>query len=164
MKRAIRVSTLPPPALYTHTSPTSPTFRQLLRSNDDIDVFWGITGYGSMGSHYGCQLPGQNYVPSVTKIWILLQKGQEQYQNIFLNQKVLLKTVVCPFIPFYWCDKYVSLKNLTLSPWTKWSQFISQTIFSHAFSWMKSFVFWLKINWSLFLRVQLTIFQHWFRL
>ena len=40
---------------------------------------------------------------------------------------------------------------------------ISQTIFSDAFSWMKSFVFWLKFQWSLFLRVQLTITQHWFR-
>ena len=33
---------------------------------------------------------------------------------------------------------------------------ISQTTFSNAFSWMKSFVFW-------FLKVQITIFQHWFR-
>ena len=40
---------------------------------------------------------------------------------------------------------------------------ISQTIFSDAFSWMKRFVFWLQILWSLFLRVQLTITQHWFR-
>ena len=30
---------------------------------------------------------------------------------------------------------------------------ISQTIFSDVFSWVKSFVFWLKFNWSLFLRV-----------
>ena len=33
---------------------------------------------------------------------------------------------------------------------------ISQTIFSDAFSWMKSFVFWSKFHW-----VQLTITQHW---
>ena len=33
----------------------------------------------------------------------------------------------------------------------------SQTIFSDAFSWMKSFVFWSQFHWSLFLRVQLTI-------
>ena len=32
---------------------------------------------------------------------------------------------------------------------------VSQTIFSDAWSWMKSFVFWLKFHWSLFLRVQL---------
>ena len=40
---------------------------------------------------------------------------------------------------------------------------ISQTTFSNAFSWMKMFEFRLKFHWSLFLRFQLTIFQHWFR-
>ena len=39
---------------------------------------------------------------------------------------------------------------------------ISQT-FSSAFSWMKMFELRLKFHWSLFLRVQLTIFQHRFR-
>ena len=34
---------------------------------------------------------------------------------------------------------------------------------SDAFSWMKSFLFLLKCHWSLFLRVQLTVTQHWFR-
>ena len=40
---------------------------------------------------------------------------------------------------------------------------ISQTIFSDSFSWMKSFVLWLKFHWSLFLWVQLTTNQHWFK-
>ena len=40
---------------------------------------------------------------------------------------------------------------------------ISQTIFSYAFSWMKSFAYWWKFHWSLFLKVELTIAQHWFR-
>ena len=40
---------------------------------------------------------------------------------------------------------------------------ISQTTFSSVFSWMKMFEFWLKFRWSLFLRFQLIIFQHWFR-
>ena len=40
---------------------------------------------------------------------------------------------------------------------------ISQTTFSNAFSWMKMFKFRLRFHWSLFPRVQLTIFQHWFR-
>ena len=35
--------------------------------------------------------------------------------------------------------------------------------FPSAFSWMKMFEYRLKFHWSLFLRVQLTIFQHWFR-
>ena len=40
---------------------------------------------------------------------------------------------------------------------------ISQTTFSNAFSWMKMFEFRLKFSWSLFPRVQLTIFHQWFR-
>ena len=40
---------------------------------------------------------------------------------------------------------------------------ISQTTFSNAFSWMKMFEYRLKFHWNLFLRVKLTIFQHWFR-
>ena len=39
----------------------------------------------------------------------------------------------------------------------------SQTIYSDAFSWMKIFLFLSKFHRSLFLRNQLTIFQHWFR-
>ena len=39
----------------------------------------------------------------------------------------------------------------------------SQTTFSSAFSWMQMFDFWLKLHWSLFPRIQLTIFHHWFR-
>ena len=39
----------------------------------------------------------------------------------------------------------------------------SQTTLSNGFSWMKILEFRLKIHWSLFLRVLLTIFQHWLR-
>ena len=40
---------------------------------------------------------------------------------------------------------------------------ISQTTLSTAFSWMKMFEFRLKFHWSMFLSVQFTIFQRWFR-
>ena len=40
---------------------------------------------------------------------------------------------------------------------------IFQTTFPNAFSWMKLCEFWLRFHWSLFLRVQLTIFRHWFK-
>ena len=39
----------------------------------------------------------------------------------------------------------------------------SQMTLSNAFSWMKMLEFWLKFHWGMFLRVQLTIFQYWFR-
>ena len=40
---------------------------------------------------------------------------------------------------------------------------IFQTTFWNVFSWIKIVVFWLKFHWKLFPRVQLTVFQHWFR-
>ena len=40
---------------------------------------------------------------------------------------------------------------------------ILKTILSNAFSWMKMYEFRLEFHWSMFLRVQWTIFQHWFR-
>ena len=50
---------------------------------------------------------------------------------------------------------------------THWGQdkmaAVSQTMFSNAFSWMKMYEFHFKFHWSLFLRLQLTIFTHWFR-
>ena len=51
-------------------------------------------------------------------------------------------------------------------PLTHWGRCkmaaFSQTTLSNKFSWMKILEFRLKIHWSLFLRVLLTIFQHWF--
>ena len=40
---------------------------------------------------------------------------------------------------------------------------IFQRTFSNVFSWMKMYQFRLRFHWSLLPRVQLTIFQHWFR-
>ena len=40
---------------------------------------------------------------------------------------------------------------------------VSQTTLLITFSWMKMLDFLLRFHWSLFLRVQLTIIQHWFR-
>ena len=61
----------------------------------------------------------------------------------------------------YW-NGTLALEGLTHLPLDKMAA-ISQALFSRAFSWMKSFVFWLKFHWNLFPRVQLIITQHWFR-
>ena len=62
-------------------------------------------------------------------------------------------------------------KGLTPNKWqaialTHWCQNKMAAIlqiFSNAFSWMKMYEFWLRFHWSFILRVQLTIFQCWFR-
>ena len=52
---------------------------------------------------------------------------------------------------------------VTLTHWGRNEISISQMTFSNVFSSMKMFEFRLKFHLSLFPRVQLTIFQHWFR-
>ena len=61
----------------------------------------------------------------------------------------------------------ISPYSYVFTPLTHWGRVnmdaISQMTFSNAFSWMKMLEFRLKFRWSLFLRVQFNIFQHWFR-
>ena len=46
--------------------------------------------------------------------------------------------------------------------WDKMADILQRT-FSTALSWMKIFELWSKFKWILFLRVQLTVSQHWLR-
>ena len=50
---------------------------------------------------------------------------------------------------------------LTHWGWDKMAA-IFQMTFLNTFSWMKMYDFWSRFHWNLFLRVKLTIFQHWF--
>ena len=64
----------------------------------------------------------------------------------------------------YFPGWYMVFNQSTLTHWGRDRMAaISQTTFSIAFSWMKMYEFQLSFHWSLFLRVQLTIFKHWFR-
>ena len=76
---------------------------------------------------------------------------------IYLHSNSTFENVVCKMEIIalkLWCVNSSHLYKMAT---------ISQTTFWNAFSWMKMFVFCFKFHWSLFLRVQLTIFQHWFR-
>ena len=62
--------------------------------------------------------------------------------------------------PCHWFDVQLSM----LTHWGRDNMAtIFQTTFSYAFSWMKMNDIRLKFHWSLYLRFQLPIFQHWFR-
>ena len=64
-------------------------------------------------------------------------------------------------------NRYSLIESSHYNSLTHWGRdkmaAIFQTTSSNAFSWMKMYEFRLKFHWSLFLRVQLTIFQYWFR-
>ena len=67
----------------------------------------------------------------------------------------------------YGGTKLVPKHNTTQWGLTHWGRdkmaAVSQTTLRKAFSWMQMLEFRLRFHWSLFLRVQLTIIQHWFR-
>ena len=64
--------------------------------------------------------------------------------------------------PHHWMPNFT--RHSVLTHWGRDKiDAILQTAFLNAISWMKMFEFRLKFHWSLFLKVQLTIFQHCFR-
>ena len=64
----------------------------------------------------------------------------------------------------YRSDSWPSGCNLILTHWGRDKMApIFQTIFSNAFSRMRMYEFRLRFHWTLFLRFELIIFQHWFR-
>ena len=57
--------------------------------------------------------------------------------------------------------------DFTVRPLTHWGRdklaTVFQTTFSNTLSWMKMYEFRLRFHWSLFVKVQPTIFHRWFR-
>ena len=111
----------------------------------------------------------------------ILSKNMIIWENIDEKQtcKKLLKTIAWirnfwwkVSIPIFHQDK-MPLTEIPKGSWahagflTHWGRdkmaAVSQSTLSNAFSGMKMLEFRLRFHWSLFLRVKLTIVQHWFR-
>ena len=81
-----------------------------------------------------------------------------------MNPQMMIKEMIITHWHCLIWSIYVMVMTSQLTHWGRDKMdAISQTTFSNAFSWMKMFVYRLKFHWNLFLRVQLTIFRHWFR-
>ena len=65
---------------------------------------------------------------------------------------------LCKLIEAWWC--IYALFNTSM-PWQN-DRHLADNIFK-CISWIKMYQLWLKLHWNLFLRVHLTIFQHWFQ-
>ena len=61
------------------------------------------------------------------------------------------------------CCHYPSSTTFGNKELTHWGRDKTAAIFQTTFSWIEMNKFRLKLQWRLFPRVQLTIFQHWFR-
>ena len=94
---------------------------------------------------------GNELTPAMSMSWIA-----------HVGRSVTWPSVAPPYLAHVWLTAVTTRIALTYLRRGKIAA-ISQMTFSTAFSWMKMYEFRLECCWSLFLGVELTIFQHWFR-
>ena len=127
--------------------------------------WWPVTGcfiwpYFPSGPFLGC--PEQTITVMVSTFMILLYVLKYGFPaSLCQHQRgTYIRCNCCWYNSINECIK----KRNGLTHWGRdQMDAIRQTTFSRALSWRKMFEFWLKYHWSLFLRVQWTIFQHWFK-
>ena len=96
------------------------------------------------------------YWPKATRAIEISKTNFTLNEHLYVNISCMNKTlgeIDLKILYFY----FGSLWNIYT--WTKWPPFVCD-IFQ--FSWMTSFVFWLKLHWSLLLKVQSIISKHLF--
>ena len=84
--------------------------------------------------------------------------------SVYLNNRWVKVCFMGTYIKLYQTPCFWCIRKSILTHWSRDKMAaVSQTTLSNAFSWMTMLEFRLRFQWSLFLRVQLTIIQDWFR-
>ena len=124
--------------------------------------------------HFGATLLG-TLLSIQTVLWSFF--FHQNIRDINMNDRSKLLSIVVAFsqkhmnkrkneVPIDWMPDHKSTEPSKIK-WTHWvwdkMDPISQMTFSNAFSWMKIHEFRVRFHWNLFLRIELTILQHWFR-
>ena len=108
--------------------------------------------------------PPGNIQGNLTAIIMIVAARNFAHLGIWIVCHILFSLFSKRYFPCVGCWWHPLCDIISLIHWGRDKMdAIFQTTFSSAFSWMKMYKFRLKFHWSLFLRVQLTIFQHWFR-
>ena len=125
------------------------------KHNKTVCIFLGIycmshrSRYSFSGTHWYSSMPSRTHRPCAAK---------------HCHMKVICLHFILPYL-YRTIHTYACISTmcaLTHGCRDKMAA-IFQTTFSNAFSWMIMYEFRLRYQWSLFLRVKLTIFQHCFR-
>ena len=128
------------------------------QNSASLAFVWGIHQWPGISPHKGPV--SRNKFPLDDVIMFPLQNRLDRYIVINTIDKSSLTGVIMIQISDGWIGhkpRQVSSNPLTHWGWVKWPPF------SNTFSWTKMYEFQIRFHWSLFLRVKLTIFQHWFR-
>ena len=103
------------------------------------------------------------YIINKTRILSGAIKYKYVHSQMWLTTETLKTSYACFCLALYQMAPQWTY-GISLTHWGRDKMAaIFQTTFSNAFSWVKMFKFRLRFHLSLFPRVQLTIFQHWFR-
>ena len=148
----------------------SPDRRQAIIWNND-----GILSFGPVERHFS-EILIEIYAFSFKKMNLKMSSGKWRPSCPGLNVLIYEPQLCSVSYAAHHMGNTVSRKNvwenISKKSWrfpnlTHWGRdkmaAVSQTTISNAFSWMKIYTFRLRFHWSLFERVQLTIFRHWFR-
>ena len=99
-----------------------------------------------------------------------LDRISEDFKVDISDPEPLIKTAMTTLSSKMWAIRFAwdmpiwYFRVMFLTHWGRHKMAaIFQTPFSNAFSWIKKYEFRLKFCWRLFLRIPLTVSQHWFR-
>ena len=112
-------------------------------------------------------------IPEYSGAWFIIKMTSYQYKKSHCGDKTVVRSSYLhngisytgKMSSLYWIRPLVSAPQgfiLTHLPLDKMAANLADD-FSNEFSWMKMIELWFKFHWNLFLWVQLTIGQHWFR-
>ena len=115
-------------------------------------------------------IPNKSYTLFKTAVIFLITYTHTLFSTSVVGPQIINSTsitCICQSrIHIIVCTMWLQYQTFILFL-TYWGRDKKATIFQMTFfngcSWMKLYQFRLKFHWHLFLGVQLTIFQHWFR-
>ena len=107
---------------------------------------------------------------NICPLWTVIQLFMSQLPAIWprnVSQIIQITNVMDQLDGFQWHISIFGMSRICIKRLTHWGRYkmaaICQTTPSNAFSWMEMLGFRLRFHWNLFLRIQSTIFQQWFR-
>ena len=170
-----------PQVISTHNTPPGLTRQIAIKSPQSTYLHrWYLTHCGSQSLDTDLQHPFYYVATVVLPPPIRKKLGRERRWPRWIKRRcisvssncavasmryiIIIIVIVIIIIIIIIINATLSWTNADLTHWGRDKMAaIFQTTFTNGFSWMKIYEFRLTFHWSLFIGVQLTIYQHWFR-
>ena len=124
---------------------------------------WGLTTFWKWHSQYsGMTLASWRLQPLANRLFVqqFVQTNNKANAKALHYWSIVRRTPLSPVLSGVKVGGGGGYSFMATDDLATQGAATSQTVFSDAFSWIKSSVFWVRLHWSLSLRVQLIITQH----